>query len=65
VEGYRDRLIYLRVNFVECPLGQAQTFRRRLGSRQTGDKLSELFYDRLSPGGRALLLRVLDDRLKP
>jgi hypothetical protein len=63
VAGYRARLVYLRANFALCPLGRATEFRVRLGSRQKGDRLSELFYDHLSTGGRALLLRVLDDRL--
>jgi hypothetical protein len=30
--------------------------------RKRGDQVSELFYDRLSGGGRALLLRVLGNR---
>lgn len=63
VAGYRSRLVYLRANFALCPLGRAKELRSRLTTRQRGDRLSELFYDRLSAGGRALLLRVLDDRI--
>jgi hypothetical protein len=33
--------------------------RVRLSVRKRGDRLSELFHDRLSHGGRAILLRVL------
>jgi hypothetical protein len=59
VRGYGSRLRRLRRDFLYCSLNRARDLRMRLSVRTRGDKLSELFYDRLSHGGRAILLRVL------
>jgi hypothetical protein len=59
VKGYGGRLRRLRHDFVSCSKLRAFTLKNRLSVRTTGDRLSELFHDRLSHGGRALLLRVL------
>ena len=62
VAGYGQRLRSLRRDFALCSLGRAKALVSRLAVRKTGDKLSEFFYDRLSAGGRAILLRVLRGR---
>lgn len=59
VRGYGRRLRQLRRDFLYCSLHRAFELRRRLTVRKQKDRLSELFYDRLSHGGRAILLRVL------
>jgi len=59
VRGYGSRLRRLRRDFLYCSLHRALELRRRFSVRKRGDQLSELFHDRLSHGGRAILLRVL------
>jgi hypothetical protein len=59
VKGYGGRLRRLRRDFLYCSKLRAFTLKNRLSVRTRGDRLSELFHDRLSHGGRALLLRVL------
>lgn len=59
VRGYGGRLRQLRRDFLFCSLSRAHELRRRLSVRKRGDRLSELFHDRLSRGGRGILLRVL------
>src|SRR5207253_10115119 len=59
VRGYGSRLRQLRRDFLYCSLGRALGLRMRLSVRKRGDRLSELVHDRLSHGGRAILLRVL------
>jgi hypothetical protein len=59
VKGYGGRLRRLRRDFLYCSKLRAFTLKSRLSGRIRGDRLSELFHDRLSHGGRALLLRVL------
>ena len=59
VRGYGSRLRQLRWDFLYCSLPRAMELRVRLSVRKRGDRLSELFHDRLSHGGRAILLRVL------
>ena len=59
VRGYGGRLRQLRWDFLYCSLPRAMELRVRLAVRKRGDRLSELFHDRLSHGGRAILLRVL------
>jgi hypothetical protein len=59
VKGYGGRLRQLRRDFLYCSLGRAIDLRTRLSARRRGDRVSELFHDRLSRGGRAILLRVL------
>jgi hypothetical protein len=59
VRGYGSRLRQLRRDFLYCSLHRALELRMRLSVRKRGDRLSELFHDRLSHGGRAVLLRVL------
>jgi hypothetical protein len=62
VAGYGGRLRELRRAFALCSLGRAKALSTRLSVRKSGDKVAELFYDRLSAGGRAILLRVLRTR---
>jgi len=62
LRGYRSRLRQLRRDFLYCSLYRAHELRMRLSVRKRGDRLSELFHDRLSHGGRAILLRVLELR---
>jgi hypothetical protein len=62
VAGYGGRLRRLRRDFAKCSLGRARELAIRLGTRRHGDRVSELFYDRLSAGGRAILLAVLASR---
>jgi hypothetical protein len=59
VVGYGRRLRQLRRDFLYCSKPRASQLRGRLTARRRGDRVSELFYDRLSHGGRAILLRVL------
>lgn len=59
VGGFGGRLRELRHAFVRCSKGRAQALLARLSMRKPGDRVSELFYDVLSTGGRAILLRVL------
>ena len=59
VRGYGSRLRMLRRDFLYCSLHRALELRRRFSVRKPKDQLSELFHDRLSHGGRAILLRVL------
>jgi hypothetical protein len=59
VRGYGSRLRQLRRDFLYCSLHRALELRRRFSVRKPRDQLSELFHDRLSHGGRAILLRVL------
>ena len=59
VKGYGGRLRRLRREFLHCSKLRAFTLKNRLSVRTKGDRLSELFHDRLSHGGRALLVRVL------
>jgi hypothetical protein len=59
VRGYGSRLRQLRRDFLYCTLHRALELRLRLSVRKRGDRLSELFHDRLSHGGRAILLRIL------
>jgi hypothetical protein len=59
VRGYGSRLRRLRRDFLYCSAHRALVLRTRLSLPKLGDRLSELFHDRLSHGGRAFLLRVL------
>jgi hypothetical protein len=59
VMGYGGRLRRLRRDFLYCSKPRAAQLRGRLVARRAGDRVSELFHDRLSHGGRAILLRVL------
>ena len=59
VRGYGSRLRRLRGDFLYCSLSRAHELQKRFSVRKRGDRLSELFHDRLSHGGRAILLRVL------
>ena len=63
VRGYGRRLRQLRRDFLYCSQHRALGLRRRLIVRKRGDQLSDLFYDRLSHGGHAILLRVLALRM--
>lgn len=63
VAGYGARLRALREHFAVCSLGRAKELTARLSVRRRGDRLSELFHDRLSRDGRAILLRVLDGKI--
>lgn len=63
VKGYGGRLRELRKDFAKCSLSRAKVLAARLAGRKPGDKVSELFYDHLSHGGRAILLRVLKNRI--
>lgn len=63
VAGYGARLRALREHFAVCSLGRAKELTGRLAVRRRGDRLSELFHDRLSREGRAILLRVLDGKV--
>lgn len=62
VAGYGKRLRALRRDFAMCSLGRAKLLNSRLSARRVGDGVSELFHDRLSTAGRAILLRVLRNR---
>jgi hypothetical protein len=62
VKGYGGRLRTLRRDFALCSLARVNALKPRLTVRSLGDRVSELFYDRLSGGGRALLVRVLNGR---
>jgi hypothetical protein len=53
VKGYGGRLRRLRRDFLYCSKLRAFTLKNRLSARTRGDRLSELFHDRLSHGGRA------------
>ena len=59
VRRYGGRLRSLRRDFLYCSPNRARDLRMRLSVKKRGDKVSELFYERLSHGGRAILLRVL------
>jgi len=59
VSGYAARLRRLRRDFLYCSAPRGLELRARLLGRRAGDKLSEAFHDRLSHGGRAMLLKVL------
>lgn len=63
VAGYGKRFRELRRDFAKCSIVRARELSRRLASRRPGDRVSELFYDRLSTAGSAILLRVLRQRL--
>lgn len=63
VAGYGKRLRSLRSDFARCSLGRAKELSLRLVTRRRGDRVSELFQDRLSTAGRAILLRVLRNRV--
>jgi hypothetical protein len=63
VRGYGSRLRQLRRDFLRCSKSRAQELRSRLLAPRGADRVSELFYERLSHGGRAILLRVLSLRL--
>jgi hypothetical protein len=63
VAGYGKRLRALRKDFALCSLGRASQLNKRLAARLRGDRVSELFHDRLSKEGRAILLRVLRARI--
>lgn len=63
VRGYGSRLRQLRRDFLRCSKPRALALRSRLLTRKRADRVSELFYDRLSHGSRAILLRVLSLRL--
>lgn len=62
VAGYGKRFRRLRLDFAKCSLGRALALRARLSGRRKGDRVSELFYDRLSTGGQAILLQILAGR---
>lgn len=62
VQGYGGRLRQLRRDFLYCSVSRAHVLQKRLMLRKNGDRVSELFYDQLSRGGRAILLRVLSLR---
>jgi hypothetical protein len=64
VAGYGKRLRSLRKDFALCSLGRARELKPRLSARRRGDRVSELFHDRLSTAGRAILLRVLGNRTR-
>jgi hypothetical protein len=57
-----DRIIELRNNFARCSAAKAKELYLRLVARKKGDRISELFYGRLSTAGRNLLLIVLKSR---
>jgi hypothetical protein len=59
VRGYGGRLRELRRDFARCSVTRARQLLVRLAARKPGDKVSELFYDKLSTEGRAILLRIL------
>ncbi len=63
VVGYGKRLRTLRKDFALCSLGKAKELALRLAARRRGDRVSELFHVRLSTAGRAILLRVLRQRI--
>jgi len=63
IAGYGKRVKSLRRDFALCSLGRAKELSPRLTARRRGDRVSELFHDRLSTAGRALLLRVLRNRI--
>jgi hypothetical protein len=63
VAGYGKRLRSLRKDFALCSYGRARALLPRLAARRHGDRVSELFHDRLSTAGRAILLRVLRRRI--
>ena len=62
VPGYGARLRRLRRDFLYCSPARAVELHARLMGRRAGDKLSETFYNRLSHGGRVILLKVLTSR---
>jgi hypothetical protein len=61
--GHGKRLRSLRRDFALCSLGQAKALYPRLIARVRGDRVSELFHDRLSTEGRAIRVRVLRKRI--
>ena len=63
IAGYGKRVKSLRRDFALCSLGRAKELSPRLTARRRGDRVSEWFHDRLSTAGRALLLRVLRNRI--
>jgi hypothetical protein len=62
VAGYGARFRQLRMDFAKCSLPRARELAMRLAARKAGDRVSELFYDRLSRQGCAILLKVLQGR---
>jgi hypothetical protein len=62
VRGYGSRMRRLRLEFAKCSLARAKQLSIRLAVRKRGDRVSELFYDRLAGYERAILLKVLNGR---
>jgi len=62
VAGYGKRFRSLRMDFAKCSLPRARELATRLAVRKVGDRVSELFYDRLSREGCAILLKILRER---
>jgi hypothetical protein len=62
VRGYGGRMKRLRLELVRCSLPRARKLAIRFAARKRGDRVSELFHDRLATYERAILLRVLRGR---
>jgi len=62
VRGYKGRMKRLRMDFAKCSLARARRLAIRFASRIRGDRVSELFHDRLATYERNILLKVLQDR---
>jgi hypothetical protein len=62
IAGYGARFRQLKRDFAHCSLGRARALAVRLAMRRPGDRVSELFYDRLSKQGCAILLAILNAR---
>jgi hypothetical protein len=63
VAGYGGRIRALRRDFALCSPERANELYRRLSVKQPADRLSKLFYERLSHQGCAILVRVLKLRV--
>jgi hypothetical protein len=62
VRGYSGRIKRLRREFAKCSQGRARELAIRFAGRKKGDRLSELFHDRLATYERNILLAVLRSR---
>jgi hypothetical protein len=65
VVGYGSRLRALRRDFALCSLPRARALFDRLQVVRPGDRLSTLFYERLSRRGCAVLVQVLRQHISP
>jgi hypothetical protein len=63
VAGYGARFRRLKNDFAKCSIARARDLAIRLTVRRSGDRVSELFYDRLSREGCAILLAILQARI--